>query len=352
MIKKILLASFDPQNSIIKDKLQRIINHNRFEGLQIDILPQKGLSSIKVVNKLVKLIDAVEILVVYDAPITNKVIEAGKKLKLIVSARGGPVNIDIEAATKKKILVSNSPGHNAQAVADHAFGLLLSFVRNIVTGDRAVKDGRWFSLKEKLVFYSYELCNKTIGIVGFGNIGSLIAQRANGFGMKCLVYDPYVPEDIIQSKGGEKVPFDILLKKSDFITIHVRLNKQTYHMFSYEQFKMMKNSAILINVSRGSVIDEKALYEYLKKKIIAGACLDVFEEEPISADHPLCRCDNVILTPHIAYVGTDYKRGATMVAKEIKRYLLGQPIKYQVNYNAYVFERDRYDKIFKGRQIK
>jgi len=337
---KVLLSSFDLQNEMIRNALQEELGPLLFAKLQIEVLPLKGLSTLKVADRLIEIIDEVEILVVYEAPVTNKVIEAGKKLKLIVSARGGPVNIDIKTARNQGILVSNAPGHNAEAVADHAFALLLAEVKNIVTGDKAVRNGLWASLKDKLAFQSFEISGKTIGVVGFGNIGPLIAKRAKGFGMRILVYDPYVPEKKIQSCCGEKVDFDTLLRESDLITIHVRLTPETFHLFGEKQFALMKPSAILVNVSRGPIIDEDALYESLKGRRIAGAGLDVFEEEPIAADHPLCTLENVILTPHIAYVGTDYHRGSKMVAEEINLYLRGEPLKYVVNSDSYLFERN------------
>jgi len=256
-------------------------------------------------EELIPHIRHVEILVVYEAPVNKKVIETARELKLIVCARGGPVNVDIEAAKEKGILVTNAPGHNAEAVADHVFALLLGIVKNVVRGHIAIKNGLWERGELPQALYeSMEMNGKTLGTVGFGNVGKLIPRKAKGFGMEVLVYDPYVSEEAISACGGKKVDFETLLRESDFITVHVRLTEENYHMFGKKQFELMKPTAFIINTSRGPVIDEAALYEALRNCKIAGAALDVFEEEPIGPDNPLTTLENIVLTPHIAWVGT------------------------------------------------
>jgi phosphoglycerate dehydrogenase-like enzyme len=252
---------------------------------------------------------------------------------------------------KRGIPVSNAPGHNAEAVADHAFGLLLGEVRNIIRGDNMIREGRWTPGKRPML-KSTEMNGKTLGIVGFGEVGSLIPKRAKGFGLKILVHDPYVLEEKINLAGGEKVDFETLLKESDFITVHVRLTDETYHMFGEKQFNLMKPSTYFVNTSRGPVIDEEAIYEAMKNHRIAGAGLDVFEEEPMRADHPLLTLTNVIVTPHIAYLGTSFLRGANMAAEEVNRFVKGEPLKYVVSPTPYKFEREMYDKIFRGQKIR
>jgi len=355
MTMHVLLASFELQNNMIKDALKEKLDPKLYEKLDIKEFPIKLGSSLEIVDELIKKIRDTEILVVFDAPITYKVIQEAKNLKFIFCMRGGPVNIDIAAAEKRGILVSHARGQNAEAVADHTIGLLLAVVKNIVKGDYAIRKGLWERKElwksEETVFRSVELKRRTIGIVGFGVVGRLVADRAKGFGMRILVYDPYVAESEIKSRGGEKVDFETLLKESDFITVHIRLSEETYHMFGEKQFSLMKPSAYFINTSRGPAVDQKALYKVLKEKRIAGAGLDVFEEEPIGANHPFCTLDNIVLTPHIAYVGTDYYRGAMMAAEEINRYLTGEPLKYIAKSEYFMFERKIYHKIFKGRRI-
>jgi D-3-phosphoglycerate dehydrogenase len=321
------------------------------DHLEIQTLAVTDLSPASIIGDLIRTIKDVEVLVVYGAPVTENVIAAGKKLRLIISARGGPVNIDTEAATKKGIPVSNAPGHNAEAVADHTFGLLLAEVRNITRGHMAIKEGRWAS-GERLDFKSTEINGKTISIVGLGKVGSLVAKRAKGFGLRILIYDPYVPENDIIAAGGEKTELDTLLKESDFITVHARLTEENIHMFGVKEFNAMKPSAYFINASRGPIVDEKALYDALKNNKISGAGLDVFEEEPIDMGSLLLTLKNITLTPHIAHLGTSYVRGATMVAEEMRRFLTGEPLKYIVDAAAYRFEREMYEKIFRGSRIK
>jgi D-3-phosphoglycerate dehydrogenase len=243
-----------------------------------------------------------EILVVEFAPVTEAVIDAGKKLKLIASTRGGPVNVDVKAAAKKGIPVTHTQGRLAQPVSDHTMGLMLAEARNIARSFAVIKNGTYF--RDPSIRWKWhripEMEGKVLGIVGFGSVGKEVAKRGLGFGMKILAYDPYVKEDHLKEIGGKLVSLETLLKESDFVTIHARETPETFHLISRDQFKLMKPTAYLINTARGSIIDEKALYKALKDKKIAGAALDVYEVEPLKADNPLIQLDNVTLTPHMA----------------------------------------------------
>jgi len=349
MKTQVLLASFASQNNLIKKALKEKIDPELHKKINIKEFPIELGPPIEIASELIKKMRDTEILVVFDAPVKDLLLKKAKNLKFIFSPRGGPVNIDIAAAEKRGILVSAGRGQNAIAVADHTIGLLLAVVKNIVRGDKVIRKGEWKS--GKLQFQSVEMAGRTLGIVGFGTVGRLVAERAKGFGMKLLVCDPFVSKSEIENKGGNKVDFESLLRESDFITVHIRLSEETYHMFGDKQFSLMKPSAVLINTSRGPAIDENDLFNVLKKKRIAAAGLDVFEEEPMGMDHPFLTLDNIVLTPHIAYVGTDYYHGAVIAAEEINRYLKSEPLKNITKSEHFIFERKMYSKIFKGKKI-
>jgi D-3-phosphoglycerate dehydrogenase len=185
-----------------------------------------------------------------------------------------------------------------------------------------VKENRW---DWKSVQPISRLKDKTVGIIGFGRIGRKVAQRLKGFEVKILSYDPYVPEEIFREYGVEKVDFETLIKESDIITVHTPLTDETRHMIGEKELRSMKREAILINVSRGGIIDEKALYKALKERWISGAGLDVLEVEPPSKDNPLLRLDNVIITPHMAwYSNKSLDEIRRKAAEEVARALSGQ----------------------------
>jgi D-3-phosphoglycerate dehydrogenase len=255
------------------------------------------------------------------APITRKVIENLEKAKIIVRYGVGVDNIDIKAATEKGIFVANVI-YDISDVADHAFALILSLARKILLANKNVKNGKW-DWKELQPIYRFN--GSTLGIVGLGRIGSAIARRAKGFNMRILYYDTIRREDIEKELGIIYTDLDNLLKESDFVTLHVPLTNETRHLINEERLKLMKKNAIIINTSRGPVIDEKALYKALKNKWIAGAGLDVLEKEPPLKDNPLFQLDNVIVTPHMAWYSidslTEIQRKA---AEEVARVLSGQ----------------------------
>ena len=189
---------------------------------------------------MLKEIKDTEILIVGVAPVPDDVIAAGKNLKLIMCPRGGPVNVDIKAATEQKIPVVHSPGRNAESVVDHTFGLLISEVRHIARSYNALLQGNHDQEFRTWRFPLFELPGKTIGIVGFGRVGSLMAKRAKGFDMKILVFDPYVSEEVIRSQGAEKVDLETLLKNADIVSVHARLTPETRHLIGMKEFNFMK----------------------------------------------------------------------------------------------------------------
>lgn len=287
-------------------------------------------------KQLVKEIDGADILVVNYAPVTEEVMDADKNLKLIGVTRGGPVNVDVQAATKRCILVVNAPERTVDAVADFTIGLMIAEARNLARAYYMLKTGKVLKINPRLfgdaIIQGIELPGKILGIIGFGRIGRAVAARAKAFGMRILAYDPYVKEDEMRNCGVEPVNLDTLLKESDFISLHVRLTKETEHMIGENEFRKMKNTAYLINTSRGKVVDEKALYKALKEKWIAGAALDVVEEEPISPTNPLLELDKVTITPHIAGLTKEVPlKSALIIADEIMKYVRGERLDRLVN---------------------
>ncbi|MHA1458394.1 MAG: NAD(P)-dependent oxidoreductase, partial [Promethearchaeota archaeon] len=225
-------------------------------------------------------------------------------LKLIASCRGDPFNINLEAATKKKIPIIYTPNRNVVAVAELTVGLIISMARNLTKLDRflhsedfeIIEFEDWINCYNK--YMGGELENKTIGIVGFGQIGQRVAERLKPFGVKFLIYDPYVSEEMIKDYG-DKTDLNFLMKESDFITLHAVATEENDNLIDKERIKMMKNSGYLINLAKGSLVDYDYLYEALKKNDIAGAALDVFPLEPIDEDNEFLELDNVIVLPHI-----------------------------------------------------
>jgi len=230
--------------------------------------------------------------------INKKIIEASPKLKVISKTGVGVDNIDVSAATEKGILVCNVPGVNSVSVAEHTVALILAVAKDLLIMDKAVRKGEWskrYSLK------ATELKQKTLGIIGFGSIGKKVAAMCKGFQMKILVYDPYVVPSTVDKLSIDLVNnLEELFQKSDIISIHVPYNEKTHHLVNSSLLKMAKEGAILINTSRGQIIDEKALFEALKDGSLSAAGLDVFEEEPVNISNPLLNLDNIVLTPHSA----------------------------------------------------
>jgi len=235
------------------------------------------------------------------AKITEEVIESLPKLKVIGRYGIGVDVIDIESATKNNICVVNVPDYCIEEVADHTMGLLLGIIRKIPTQNIAMKKGRW-----DMSFKSIKrIRGSSLGILGFGSIPRNLVKKVSNWGLDIRVYDPFISKEIEKKYNIELTDFDKVLCCSDYISIHTPLNKKTKHLIGYEEFVKMKNSVYIINTARGSIIDEKALIKALKNNIIAGAALDVFEDEPISFDNPLLKMDNVITTPHISYYSAE-----------------------------------------------
>jgi len=236
-------------------------------------------------------------------------------LKVIAKHGVGYDNIDVEAATRKRIVVVNTPEANAESVAEHNLGLMLSLAKNITTVDRVLRQNR---LRRREDYIGVELKDKKLGVIGLGKIGSELARKCKiALDMKVIAYDPYVPREKAEQQGYTKAEkIDEVLREADYVVICVPLTKETSNLIRARELGLMKANAFLINSSRGGIVDESALYDHLVKKRIAGAALDVFSQEPPPADHPLLSLDNFIATPHIGGMTEEAMRRMAITVAE------------------------------------
>ncbi|ACX51187.1 D-3-phosphoglycerate dehydrogenase [Ammonifex degensii KC4] len=279
-------------------------------------------------EELKEIIGEYDALIVRSATkVTAAVLEKARRLKIIGRAGVGVDNIDVKAATAKGIIVANAPGGNTVAAAEHTIGLMLSLARNIPEACARTKSGVW----DRKSFMGVELRGKVLGIIGLGRIGSEVAKRAQAMEMKIIAYDPYIPEERARDLRVKLVPLDTLLQEADFITIHIPLSKETYHLIDREAFVKMKPGVRLINCARGGIVDEEALYEALKEGKVAGAALDVFEKEPVTS-HPLFSLPNVVVTPHLGASTVEAQLAvAEVIAQEVLTALRGGFVRHAVN---------------------
>ena len=295
---KILVASDIAEEGISKLKKE----------FEVDV--KKGISK----EEILSIIENYDGVIVRSKPnITEDIIKKGKNLKVVARAGVGLDNVDVNCCRGLGIKVVNSPQASSDSVAELAFGLMLAVSRNIARADRLTRAKRW----EKKSLMGYELNGKTLGIVGFGRIGRNIGRMAKACGMSLIAYDPLLTDEQIKSGDAEPVTFEKLIERSDVITLHVPLIDSTRHMISDKEFEKMKNNAIIINTSRGGIIDEDALCKALSSGKILGAGLDVFEEEP-PMNSKLLEYDNVVLTQHIgASTHEAQKKAGLMIAEEV-----------------------------------
>ena len=257
--------------------------------------------------------------------IDAEVMDAGPNLKIISQYAVGYDNIDVKEATKRGICVTNTPGVLTETVADFTMALMLSVARRVVEADKYIRSGKWKVGWHPTMLLGQDVYNRTLGIIGLGRIGRAVAVRAKGFNMKIMYYDVYRNEEFEKKYGLEYATIDEILKKSDFVTLHVPLTEKTYHLIGERELKMMKPTAILINTSRGKVVDQNALYKALKEGWIYAAAIDVFEEEPTPLDNPLLKLDNFIGTPHIASASIETRsRMAEIVADNLIAFFEGR----------------------------
>lgn len=310
--------------------------------LVADKLPEEGLKVLREAGgievevktglkpeELLAIIDQYEALIVRSSTkVTREVIERGKRLRVIGRAGAGVDNIDVEAATKRGIVVMNTPGGNAMAAAEHTLGLLFSVARNIPQAYVSLKEGKW----ERNRFTGVELHGKVLGIIGLGNIGRIVAEKAKGLGMQVLAYDPYIPKEVVEKKGIELVDFDDLLRRSDIVTVHVPKTRETIGMINREAISKMKDGVMIINCARGEIVDEEALAEACRSGKVRAAAVDVFSQEPPPPDHPLLGLDNVVCTPHLGAATAEAQLSvARAIAEQIVDFLREGTIRNAVN---------------------
>ncbi|MBI4278265.1 MAG: hypothetical protein HY660_07390 [Armatimonadetes bacterium] len=267
-----------------------------------------------------------EILAVHKAPVTAEVIAAAPGLRLIACARGGPVNVDVAAATRRGIPVANAPARAAEATADLTLAFILALARNVVPATIRVKTlgPRAWEYGTRSTLEGVDLRGKTLGIVGFGNVGRRVAARAAAFGMRVILCDPHLRPREVTGAGAAPVGLTELLRQSDFVTLHARTTPENAGMIAARQLRLMPRSAYLINTARGTLVNERDLYQALKGGRIRGAALDVMALEPPRRDNPLLRLHNVLITPHIGgKTRESSERAAQMIADEVDRFLAG-----------------------------
>ncbi|HDI73216.1 MAG: hypothetical protein DRO76_03060 [Candidatus Altiarchaeales archaeon] len=291
---------------LITDKIHNraIEEAKKFADVTLDF----GISP----KDLIKKIPDYDALIVRSATkVTEDVIKAGN-LKIIGRAGVGLDNIDVDAAKKRGIKIVNSPEASTISVAELVFGSLIALMRKIIHAHHSMKEGKW----ERSRFEGNELYGKTLGIVGFGRIGKEVAMRARVFGMNVLAYDPHITEEDCREFNIKYcMELDDLIKDSDVITLHVPLTKETKNLINEERLKLMKESAVLVNIARGGIVNEDSLYRALKENKIKGAVLDVFESEPPEGS-PLLSLNNVVLTPHLGASTEEAQINAGMVVVE------------------------------------
>ncbi|MBI3270554.1 MAG: phosphoglycerate dehydrogenase [Planctomycetes bacterium] len=304
----------------LADEGLRILS--REESLSVDHRP--GPSE----QDLIALIPAYEGLVVRSATrVPASVIEAGSRLKLIGRAGIGVDTIDVDAATRRGIVVMNTPLGNVSSAAEHTLALLFSCARNVARADHLMRQKRW----EKGSLVGVELSGKVLGVVGLGKVGSHVARVARAAGMTVIAYDPFLSSEKAAEMGVRLVPVETVVADSDFITLHVPLNEKTKNLIGAAEFKRMKKNARIINCARGGVVDEKALHAALKSREIAGAALDVFEQEPLG-ESPLLELDNVTLTPHLGASTEEAQRKVAVdIANQFVSYFKSGVVENAVN---------------------
>ncbi len=310
---------------LVSDKLsETAVQIFRDRGIEVDFRPDLGKDK----EALLKAIPEYDGLAIRSATkVTEKILDAARNLKVIGRAGIGTDNIDKVAASKKGVIVMNTPFGNMITTAEHAIALMFAVARQIPEANASTQAGKW----EKSRFMGVELTNKTLGVIGCGNIGSIVIDRALGLKMKVIGYDPYLSEERADALGVEKVELDDLLARADIITLHVPLTDQTRGILSAENLAKTKKGVRIINCARGGLVDEAALAELIRSGHVAGAGFDVFSEEP-ARENPLFGLPNVVCTPHLGAATTEAQENvAIQVAEQISDYLLTGAVQNALN---------------------
>ncbi len=310
---------------LISDKLSpAAVQIFKDRGIDVDFQPDLGKDK----DKLAEVIDQYDGLAIRSATrVTPTILKNAKNLKVIGRAGIGTDNIDKEEASKKGVIVMNTPFGNMITTAEHAIAMMFAVARQIPEASQSTHAGKW----EKSKFMGTELTGKTLGVIGAGNIGGIVCDRARGLKMKVLAYDPFLGEEKADKMGVEKVELEDLIKRADFITLHVPKTEQTANMITAERIAMMKPGVRIINCARGGLVDEAALAEALKSGHVAGAAFDVFAEEP-ATENALFNLPNVVVTPHLGAATTEAQENvALQVAEQMANYLLTGAVENALN---------------------
>jgi len=270
------------------------------------------------------------------AKLTKKVIENADNLKVIAKHGAGLDNVDIETASRKNIIVCNTPGINSRAVAEHTVTLMMAIRRNLLLADQNVRNGKWSDVQTDWDRFSRsEVQNDVVGLFAFGNVAEEVAKLVTGLGMKCIAYDPYVDDEALPDTVDGVDNKETLFNRSDVVSIHTPLTKETRHSVSSAEFHALGEDGIIINTARGAIIDQNALVSALDQETILGAGLDVLEEEPPSEDHPLFDNERVILTPHLGGLSNEATYNASLrAAKNVRSVFEGNVPDSTVNQEA------------------
>ena len=310
---------------LVSDKLsETAVQIFRDRGIDVDFLPDVGKDK----EKLAEIIGQYDGLAIRSATkVTPTILEAATKLKVVGRAGIGTDNVDKEAASKKGVIVMNTPFGNMITTAEHAIAMMFAVARQIPEASASTHAGKW----EKSKFMGTELTSKTLGVIGAGNIGGIVCDRARGLKMKVVAYDPFLGQEKADKMGVEKVELDELLARADFITLHVPLTDQTRNILSKENLEKTKKGVRIINCARGGLVDEGALAELLTSGHVAGAAFDVFSVEP-AKENALFGLPNVVCTPHLGAATTEAQENvALQVAEQMSNYLLTGAVENALN---------------------
>lgn len=281
-------------------------------------------------EQLIEALEGVEICVTQMAPLTERVLEECPDLRLFCVSRGGPVNANLDAATKHGVAVSFAPGRNATATAEHTVALMLAATRRVPATHTDLAGGTWRGDYYMFDKVGPELADSTVGIVGYGAIGSKVAGILRGFGAHILVADPYADADAVAPAEVTDLPD--LMRRSSFVTVHARATRETAGMISRDAIALMPHGSVLVNCARGSLVDYDAVCDALDTGSLFGAAFDVFPEEPIPTGSRLLSTPNLVMTPHLAGASRETAmNAATIVAGEVARFLNGEPLQHCAN---------------------
>lgn len=330
-------------NFVLPELFQRALTRRVIEPLEFHSLllpwPQVPFGPVGSVieasgqeDEVIRVVAGAEIAVTQLAPFTKKVFKSAPNLRLVSVCRGGPVNVDLDAATESGTLVTYAPGRNARAAAEFTVGVMLAAMRRIGDGNTGLHRGEWRGDFYAFPMAGMELCGNTVGVIGFGAIGRIVADIVLAFGAEVLVYDPFLSDEALLPESVSRVDLPTLLSLSKVVTLHARLTEASHNMLTADNLTLLPRGAVLVNTARGGLLDYDALPALLESGQLGAVALDVFEEEPPPPLWPLLGKENVILTPHLAGATRQTaERAAEIVAEDVARFILGKTPQHLAN---------------------